>query len=107
MTPEPLNANQNKLATKQDIPMVSTQSKDQVLLNQNSALATTAMDGITQLNTDLPNNGYPSSEDYLYYGGKPADSEPRRFVQKYSFMIRPGVLKDSKPKSDKVSSVKI
>jgi len=114
VTPQPtyfnsngLNANQNKLATKQDISMVSTQSKDQVLLSQNSALATTATDGITQLSTDLPNNGYPLSEDYLYYGGKPADSEPRRFVQKYSFMIRPGVLKDSKPKSDKVSSVKI
>jgi len=91
------------------VPPVSMQSQDQALANQHSAAITTAMDdmALTQLDMDVQNDGHPLSADCTFHGGKPADSQPRRFVQKYSFMIRPGVLKDSKPKSEKVSSVKI
>lgn len=44
-------------------------------------------------------NGNHPSEEFLFYGGKPALSQPRRFVPKFGLMIRPGVLKESSSKA--------
>jgi len=38
------------------------------------------------------------NEEDLFRGGKPANSQPRRYVHKFGLMIRPGVLKESSPK---------
>ena len=41
-------------------------------------------------------NGHHFTEEYLFVGGMPAGSQPRRFVHKYGSMIRPACLKMSK-----------
>lgn len=38
--------------------------------------------------------GHHFAEEYLFVGGMPAGAQPRRFVHKYSSMIRPAVLKE-------------
>ena len=40
----------------------------------------------------------PTSPDDLFRGGKSSSSQPRRSVQKFGLMIRPGVLKESSSK---------
>mmetsp|Transcript_13077 Transcript_13077/g.23661 ORF Transcript_13077/g.23661 Transcript_13077/m.23661 type:complete len:1127 (-) Transcript_13077:160-3540(-) len=100
-----------------DLSVISTQTKDQAKVNQNSVAPPTAIDGISaagkkmaHINVHVSNNGCHLSEDCLFHGGKPAGSQPRRFVHKFGLMIRPGVLKESssKAKSERVSrSVKI
>lgn len=47
---------------------------------------------------DDESNTLPTSEDF-FLGGKPASSQPRRFVPKFGIMIRPGVLKEVSSKS--------
>ena len=50
-------------------------------------------------NGPLSNGEDAMHPDDLYRGGKPASSQPRRFVHKFGLMIRPGVLKESSSKS--------
>lgn len=45
----------------------------------------------------------PQSPEDLFRGGKSSSSQPRRSVQKFSLMIRPGVLKESSSKSKEPS----
>lgn len=46
----------------------------------------------------------PQSPDDLFRGGKSPSSQPRRSVQKFGLMIRPGVLKESSSKTKDSSS---
>ena len=45
----------------------------------------------------------PASLDDLFRGGKSSSSQPRRSVQKFGLMIRPGVLKESSSKGKESS----
>ena len=90
----------------------STQSKDHANSNQHSDVPSAAFGGtsaagkhMSQINiVDISNNGCRVSYDYLFRCGKPADSQPRRFVHKFGLIVRPGVLKESssKAKSERV-----
>jgi len=131
-TPQMLHVNQKVVDAPQNIDSVSMQPlhkgaslssnptlpRDQVKANLNSASSTPSMGGISATESkmddmnivDVSNNGHHLSEECLFSGGKPAGSQPRRFVHKFGLMIRPGVLKESssKTKSERTPrSVKI
>ena len=90
----------------------STQSKYHSHVNQHSDVPSAAFGGtsaagkhMSQINiVDISNNRCRVSYDYLSCCGKPADSQPRRFVHKFGLMVRLGVLKEtsSKAKSERV-----
>ncbi|KAL7510685.1 hypothetical protein ACHAXN_007551 [Cyclotella atomus] len=51
-----------------------------------------------------PSVSSPQSPEDLFRGGKSSSSQPRRSVQKFGLMIRPGVLKESSSKSKEPST---
>lgn len=113
----PLLLTSKNIASRNDVlnvPMMScshsTQPKDQEHAKQTS-VATVAVDGnsavvhdtLAPMSNNYVSNGYYLSEEHLFGGGKPVGSQPCRFVPKYGFLIRPGVLKECKAKSERVS----
>lgn len=81
-------------------------SKDQAKTNQNFVAPIAANDGFSTVDKHLEkknhvdmSNGCHLLEDCLFSSGKPASSQPRRFVHKFGLMIRPGVLKESSSKA--------
>ncbi|KAL7534962.1 hypothetical protein ACHAXR_009401 [Thalassiosira sp. AJA248-18] len=112
----PLLTSKN-IASRNDVsnvPMMScshsTQPKDQEHAKQTS-VATVAVDGnsavvhdtLAPMRNNYVSNGCYLSEEHLFGGGKPVGSQPCRFVPKYGFLIRPGVLKECKAKSERAS----
>ncbi|KAL7542815.1 hypothetical protein ACHAWF_007257 [Thalassiosira exigua] len=78
-------------------PAQSVQPKDQSKALGDQDMSAAAVDG-TSLAAQVANEDF-FSEECSFHGGKPAGSQPRRFVHKFGLMIRPGVLKESSSKA--------
>jgi hypothetical protein len=79
---------------KEVLPSVNSSKVNQVYMASNIS------NGGSRAQTENVNisNEHHFAEEYLFTGGMPAGSQPRRFVHKYGSMIRPACLKMSKDK---------
>jgi len=97
-----------RVMPQSDAPVIhktssSNQLREQEEVHRSSAISTGDVDPAADHKMtrvlDYSNGNDKPGDSYLFIGGKPAGSQPRRFVHKFGLMIRPGVLKESPSKS--------
>jgi hypothetical protein len=88
-------------------PFISTRANasrsanDSLITNKKEVLQSTNVANgrsRTQIENIKTSNGHHFLEEHMLVGGMPAESQPRRHVQKYGSMIRPACLKMTKEK---------
>eukprot|EP00956_Cyclotella_meneghiniana_P001640 scaffold1805_cov69-Cyclotella_meneghiniana.AAC.3 len=99
----------NAVGSQERVEQLSMDKSDVSTAASYSTANSSQHDDIPIKPISTPNNvretppSVPRSPDDLFRGGKSSSSQPRRSVQKFSLMIRPGVLKESSSKSKEPS----